>query len=139
MTEHTPDPARGAEVLAMDRAHVFHSWSAQRALKPLVVERAEGSCFWDYDGQRYLDFSSQLVNVNIGHQHPRVTAAIAEQAAKLATTRRSTRTRPGERPQPGSRTWRPTAWRRCSSPPAAPTPTRTRSGWRGCTPAAARC
>jgi taurine--2-oxoglutarate transaminase len=85
MTEHTPDPARGAEVLAMDRAHVFHSWSAQRALKPLVVERAEGSCFWDYDGQRYLDFSSQLVNVNIGHQHPRVTAAIAEQAAKLAT------------------------------------------------------
>jgi taurine---2-oxoglutarate transaminase len=85
MTEHTPDPARGAEVLAMDRAHVFHSWSAQGALNPLVVERAEGSCFWDYDGKRYLDFSSQLVNVNIGHQHPRVTAAIAEQAAKLAT------------------------------------------------------
>ena len=46
---------------------------------------AEGSCFWDYDGKRYLDFSSQLVNVNIGHQHPRVTAAIAEQAAKLTT------------------------------------------------------
>jgi taurine--2-oxoglutarate transaminase len=69
----------------MDRAHVFHSWSAQGALNPLVVQRAEGSCFWDYDGKRYLDFSSQLVNVNIGHQHPRVTAAIAEQAAKLAT------------------------------------------------------
>ncbi|HEY2690444.1 MAG TPA: aspartate aminotransferase family protein [Streptosporangiaceae bacterium] len=85
MTEQTPDPARGAEVLAMDRAHVFHSWSAQGALNPLVVQRAEGSCFWDYDGKRYLDFSSQLVNVNIGHQHPRVTAAIAEQAAKLAT------------------------------------------------------
>ncbi len=85
MTEQTPDPARGAEVLAMDRAHVFHSWSAQRALKPLVIARAEGSCFWDYDGRRYLDFSSQLVNVNIGHQHPRVTAAIAEQAAKMAT------------------------------------------------------
>ena len=85
MTEQTPDPARGAEVLAMDRAHVFHSWSAQGALNPLVVQRAEGSCFWDYDGKRYLDFSSQLVNVNIGHQHPRVTAAIAEQAARLAT------------------------------------------------------
>ena len=83
MTEQTPDPARGAEVLAMDRAHVFHSWSAQRALKPLVIARAEGSCFWDYDGRRYLDFSSQLVNVNIGHQHPRVTAAIAEQPAVL--------------------------------------------------------
>jgi len=85
MTEYTPDPERGAEVLAMDRAHVFHSWSAQRNLAPMAIARAEGSCFWDYDGKRYLDFSSQLVNVNIGHQHPKVTAAIAEQAAKLAT------------------------------------------------------
>ena len=85
MTDHAPDPARGAEVLAMDRAHVFHSWSAQKALKPLPIAAAEGSYFWDYDGNRYLDFSSQLVNTNIGHQHPRVTAAIAAQAAKLAT------------------------------------------------------
>jgi taurine--2-oxoglutarate transaminase len=85
MTEPTPDPARGAEVLAADRAHVFHSWSAQGALRPLPVARAEGSYFWDYDGHRYLDFSSQLVNTNLGHQHPRVTAAIAEQAARLAT------------------------------------------------------
>jgi taurine--2-oxoglutarate transaminase len=85
MSEQTPDPARGAEVLAMDRAHVFHSWSAQKALRPLPIARAEGSWFWDYDGNSYLDFSCQLVNTNIGHQHPRVTAAIAEQAAKLAT------------------------------------------------------
>jgi taurine---2-oxoglutarate transaminase len=85
MTESTPDPARGAEVLAADRAHVFHSWSAQGALAPLPVARAEGSYFWDYDGRRYLDFSSQLVNTNLGHQHPRVTMAIAEQAARLAT------------------------------------------------------
>jgi len=69
----------------MDRAHVFHSWSAQAGLKPLAIASAEGSYFWDYDGNRYLDFSSQLVNTNIGHQHPRVTAAIAAQAAKLAT------------------------------------------------------
>jgi taurine---2-oxoglutarate transaminase len=80
-----PDPQRGAEVLAMDRAHVFHSWSAQKGLSPMVVAGAEGSYFWDYDGNRYLDFSSQLVNTNIGHQHPRVTAAIAAQAAKLTT------------------------------------------------------
>jgi len=85
MTDHTPDPARGAEVLAMDRAHVFHSWSAQAGLKPVPIARAEGSWFWDFDGKRYLDFSCQLVNTNIGHQHPRVTAAIAEQAAKLTT------------------------------------------------------
>lgn len=82
---HTPDPARGAEVVAMDRAHVFHSWSAQGALSPLAIAAAEGSYFWDYDGHRYLDFSSQLVNTNIGHQHPRVTAAIAAQARKLST------------------------------------------------------
>ena len=69
----------------MDRAHVFHSWSAQAGLKPLAIAAAEGSYFWDYDGNRYLDFSSQLVNTNIGHQHPKVTAAIAAQAAKLAT------------------------------------------------------
>jgi taurine---2-oxoglutarate transaminase len=81
----TPDPARGAEVLAADRAHVFHSWSAQKALKPLPIAGAQGCYVWDYEGNRYLDFSSQLVNTNIGHQHPRVTAAIAEQAARLTT------------------------------------------------------
>ncbi len=82
---HVPDPERGAQVFAMDRAHVFHSWSAQQAIKPLPIAAAEGSYFWDYDGNRYLDFSSQLVNTNIGHQHPKVTAAIAAQAAKLTT------------------------------------------------------
>ncbi|MEZ5117601.1 MAG: aspartate aminotransferase family protein [Candidatus Nanopelagicales bacterium] len=81
----TPDPAQGARVLELDRAHVFHSWSAQGALNPLCIAGAEGSTVWDYEGNRYLDFSSQLVNVNIGHQHPKVVAAIQEQAAKLAT------------------------------------------------------
>jgi taurine--2-oxoglutarate transaminase len=70
---------------ADDRAHVFHSWSAQATLNPVDVVRAEGRHFWDSDGTRYLDFSSQLVNVNIGHQHPRLVAAIQEQAAKLCT------------------------------------------------------
>jgi taurine--2-oxoglutarate transaminase len=68
-----------------DRAHVFHSWSAQKALDPLVVVGAEGSRFWDDRGNSYLDFASQLVNVNIGHQHPKVVAAIKEQADKLCT------------------------------------------------------
>jgi taurine--2-oxoglutarate transaminase len=85
MSVPTPDPTRGAEVYALDRAHVFHSWSAQKALDPLVLAGGEGSYVWDYEGRRYLDFSSQLVNVNIGHQHPKVVAAIQEQAAKLAT------------------------------------------------------
>ena len=85
MASPTPDPVRGQEVVALDRAHVFHSWSAQGALNPLPIAAAEGSYFWDYEGNRYLDFSSQLVNTNIGHQHPKVVAAIAEQAQRLAT------------------------------------------------------
>ena len=68
-----------------DRAHVFHSWSAQAALTPLVIAGAEGSVFWDESGKRYLDFSSQLVNVNIGHQHPKLVAAIQEAAGRLCT------------------------------------------------------
>ena len=79
------DPAEGARVFDLDRSYVFHSWSAQKALKPMCVAGSKGSYFWDYDGNKYLDFASQLVNVNIGHQHPKVIAAIQEQAGKLAT------------------------------------------------------
>ena len=83
--DYTPDPAEGQRVYDLDRAHVFHSWSAQAQIKPLPIAAAEGCYFWDYDGNRYLDFSSQLVNVNIGHQHPKVVKAIQDQAARLAT------------------------------------------------------
>ena len=83
--EFTADPAEDQRVYDLDRAHVFHSWSAQGAIKPLPVAAAEGCYFWDYDGNRYLDFSSQLVNVNIGHQHPKVVKAIQDQAARLST------------------------------------------------------
>jgi taurine--2-oxoglutarate transaminase len=51
----------------------------------MCVAGSKGSYFWDYEGNKYLDFASQLVNVNIGHQHPKVIAAIQEQAGKLAT------------------------------------------------------
>jgi len=80
-----PDPDEGRRVIELDRAHVFHSWSAQASFSPMAVAGAEGSYLWDYDGNRYLDFSSQLVNVNIGHQHPKVVEAIREQAARLST------------------------------------------------------
>jgi len=69
----------------LDRAHVFHSWSAQAALQPLVIAGGQGCRVHDNAGRTYLDFASQLVNLNIGHQHPRVVAAIAEQAQTLAT------------------------------------------------------
>ncbi|MFF3978631.1 aspartate aminotransferase family protein [Streptomyces sp. NPDC001828] len=81
----TPDPQAGAAVKAADRAHVFHSWSAQGLIDPLAVAGAEGSYFWDYEGNRYLDFTSGLVFTNIGYQHPKVVAAIQEQAATMTT------------------------------------------------------
>ena len=85
MTEFTPDPEAGAIAYELDRAHVFHSWSAQTQIKPMVIAGAQGSYVWDPEGNRYLDFTSQLVFTNIGHQHPKVVAAIQEQAAKLCT------------------------------------------------------
>ena len=76
------DPARTYQ---LDRAHVFHSWSAQAAVKPMVITKAEGSYVWDGEGNRLLDFSCQLVNTNIGHQHPVVVAAIKAQADRICT------------------------------------------------------
>ncbi|HEV2640700.1 MAG TPA: aspartate aminotransferase family protein [Actinocrinis sp.] len=80
-----PDPEQGKAVFARDRAHVFHSWSAQDQIAPVPIAGASGSRFWDYDGNTYLDFASQLVFTNIGHQHPKVVAAIQEQAGRLCT------------------------------------------------------
>ncbi|MFF2493741.1 aspartate aminotransferase family protein [Agromyces sp. NPDC058064] len=80
-----PDAAADAQVRADDRAHVFHSWSAQALIDPLPIAAGEGATFWDYQGNAYLDFSSQLVNLNLGHQHPDLVAAIQQQAGRLAT------------------------------------------------------
>jgi taurine---2-oxoglutarate transaminase len=68
-----------------DARYVLHSWSVRSAIDPIPVAGAEGRYFWDFDGKRYLDFASQLVNVSLGHQHPRVVAAIKEQAEQLCT------------------------------------------------------
>jgi len=71
------------EIVSMNREYTFFSWSVQSAANPIPVVRAEGIYFWDATGKRYIDFSSQLMNVNIGHQHPKVVRAIQEQAAQL--------------------------------------------------------
>ncbi|MEX3018950.1 aspartate aminotransferase family protein [Kluyvera sp. STS39-E] len=72
-------------VRQLDREYVFHSWTAQGNLNPLVIAGAKGCELWDYDGKTYLDFSSQLVNVNLGYQHPRVLAAMKAQLESLVT------------------------------------------------------
>ena len=90
MTEHGTSSdiwAEGSnsETFDLDRAHVFHSWSAQGALQPKVFASGLGSRIWDFEGNTFLDFSSQLVNTNIGHQHPAVVDAIQRQAAIQVT------------------------------------------------------
>jgi len=72
------------EIVALNREYTFFSWSVQSTVNPIPMSRAEGVYFWDADGKRYIDFSSQLMNLNIGHQHPRVVQAIQEQAAQLS-------------------------------------------------------
>ncbi len=79
------EPAAPSAAKQQDRDHVFHSWSAQKRIDPLVVAGGEGAWFWDEAGRRYLDLSSQLVNANLGLQHPAIVAAIKQQADRLCT------------------------------------------------------
>jgi taurine--2-oxoglutarate transaminase len=82
-----PDVANDVErtIRHNDRTHVLQSWSAQAKIDPLPVEGGTGSTFWDYQGNSYLDFGAQLVNLNLGHQHPDLVKAIQDQAGKMAT------------------------------------------------------
>lgn len=78
------------EVIALNREHVFYSWSIQNSVDPIAIESGQGVTYWDLNGKRYMDFSSQLMSLNIGYQHPKVVAAIQEQAAKLCAAHPST-------------------------------------------------
>lgn len=74
----------GQEIVDLCRRHTLYEWSAQSAVDPIPVDRAEGVYFWTPEGKRFLDFNSQLMCSNIGHSHPKVVRAIQDQAAKLA-------------------------------------------------------
>ncbi len=64
--------------------HTLFSWSKQGGLNPINVERAEGVYIIDRDGKRYIDFSSQLMNVNIGHGDQRIKAAVSKQMDEVS-------------------------------------------------------
>ncbi|MHA2231887.1 MAG: aminotransferase class III-fold pyridoxal phosphate-dependent enzyme [Candidatus Hodarchaeales archaeon] len=72
-----------AELVAQNKATTLASWKAQGQWNPITATKADGVYFWDADGKQYLDWSSQLMNVNIGHGNQHVIAAIQEQARKL--------------------------------------------------------
>jgi taurine--2-oxoglutarate transaminase len=84
MAVSTPSSMTSEELVALSKQYTLYEWSAQSAVDPIPVERAEGVYFYSPDGKRYLDFNSQLMSVNIGHGDKRVVQAIADQAAKLA-------------------------------------------------------
>jgi taurine--2-oxoglutarate transaminase len=71
------------DLLARSRRYVLQPWATQASWDPLVFTAAEGCYLWDGAGKRYLDFSAQMTNVSVGHQHPRVVEAIVEQARRL--------------------------------------------------------
>ncbi len=74
----------GSEIVRLNKEYTLFEWNTQAPFNPIPVTRAEGVYFWDADGKRYIDFNSQLMNVNLGHGNPRVIKAIQDQAAKLA-------------------------------------------------------
>jgi taurine--2-oxoglutarate transaminase len=74
----------GPEMVELCKRHTIYEWSAQSAIDPIPVARAEGVYFWTPEGRRFIDFNSQLMCTNIGHGHPAVVRAIQEQAATLA-------------------------------------------------------
>lgn len=76
--------ATAKEIYETSKKYNLHSWSVQGTLKPKVMVGGEGIYFWDGDGKRYYDMSSQLVNLNIGHGNKKVIKAIQEQAGRLA-------------------------------------------------------
>lgn len=74
----------GAQILQDNFDYTLFSWSKQKGHSPIAVEYAEGVYLYDYDGKRYIDFSSGLMNVNIGHGNQRITEAVMKQMQQVA-------------------------------------------------------
>lgn len=72
------------EILKNNMEYTLFSWSKQKGINPISVARAEGIYLYDYDGNRILDFSSGLMNVNIGHGQQRVTEAVVRQMQQVS-------------------------------------------------------
>jgi len=72
------------EIIKYSLDHTITSWSKQKGFSPPVINKAEGVYFYDMDGKKYLDFSSQLICVNIGHGHPKVLSAVSGQMKQIS-------------------------------------------------------
>ena len=92
--DHKTQKEEAEIILQNNLDHTFFSWSKQGGLNPINVQRAEGVYLYDRSGKRYLDFSSQLMNVNIGHGNPAVAAAVQTQMKQLSYCAPSMATEP---------------------------------------------
>ena len=72
------------EIIQDNLDHTLFSWSKQKGIAPIAVKYGEGVYLYDYDGKRYIDFSSGLMNVNIGHGNQRVTEAVMKQMQEVS-------------------------------------------------------
>jgi taurine--2-oxoglutarate transaminase len=79
----TTQDVDAATVVDREKKYLLHTWRRQAGFEPTTITRAEGCYFWDDRGERYLDFASQLVNVNAGHQHPKIIQAMKDQVDRL--------------------------------------------------------
>ncbi len=84
-----------SEVFDLNRSYTLTEWTTQATKAPLSIERADGIYLFDHDPRRYVDFNAQLMNVNLGHQHPKVIEVIRKQSELLcyASPRMVTRPR----------------------------------------------
>ena len=84
---------KAKDTKSLDKQHIIRGWTVNEKTDPLVVNRAEGMYFWDADGNRYLEFSSALVNLNLGHQHPKVVSSPRHGSGGSAACFMASRTR----------------------------------------------
>ncbi|TBR18110.1 MAG: aminotransferase class III-fold pyridoxal phosphate-dependent enzyme [Chitinophagaceae bacterium] len=81
---NTKTMSEATEIIQDNLEYTMFSWSKQKGLAPIAVKHAEGVYLYDYDGKRFIDFSSGLMNVNIGHGNQRVTDAVIKQMQEVA-------------------------------------------------------
>src|SRR6476469_1112839 len=81
---NTQTISEGTEIIKDNLDYTLFSWSKQKGIAPIAVKYAKGVYLYDYDGKRYLDFSSGLMNVNIGHGNQRITDAVVRQMQEVS-------------------------------------------------------
>ncbi len=72
------------EIIQINSDYTLFSWSKQKGISPIAVKYGKGVYLYDYDDKRYIDFSSGLMNVNIGHGDQRVTEAVVKQMQEIS-------------------------------------------------------